>query len=174
LVLPVIDYPSIDSDLTLYDEQWRPDEIELLVSYVEQGGFLILTNSANRLFRGRIAEANEDWEDVNALASRFGLVYDGVPFASIRARVATAHPLTGDLFDLVLAADNGVPFTMQMGEVLAEVNGESAVGLVEVGGAGGQVLALSDLATLDLYSPRGTERDNLDFLRSLARYARDR
>ena len=35
-ILPVIDYPSVDNDLTLYDEQWRADEIELLVSYVEK------------------------------------------------------------------------------------------------------------------------------------------
>ncbi len=174
LVLPVIDYPSVDGDLTLYDEQWRADEIEQLVSYVEQGGFLVLTNSANRLYLGRVAETNEDWEAANALAEPFGIRYEGVAFSSIRARVVATHPLTGDLFDLVLMAHNGVPLTLQAGEALAEVNGEVAVGLIDYGGAGGQVLALSDLGSLDLYSTGEGERDNLDFLRNLARYARGR
>jgi hypothetical protein len=174
LVLPVVDYPSLDGDPTLYDEQWHAEEIELLVSYVEQGGFLILTNSANRLFQDRAADANEDWEDANALAARFGIRYQGVPFISIRARVEGTHPLTGDLFDLVLIAGNGVPLTLSAGETLAQVNGETAIGLTDYGGAGGQVLALSDLGSLDLYNPGEGERDNFDFLRNLARYARGR
>ena len=174
LALPVIDYPSSGGDSTLYDEQWRPDEIELLVSYVEQGGFLILTNSANHLFRGQILDANEDWEDANALAAPFGIRFGGVPFRTIRAQVAGPHPITGDLFDLVMMADNGLPLTLQGGVVLAEAQGEAAISLLDVGGAGGQVLALSDLGLLDLYNPREGERDNLDFLRNLARYAHDR
>ena len=174
VVLPVIDYPAVDGDLTLYDEQWRADEIELLVSYVEQGGFLVLTNSANRLFFGRVAEANEDWEDANALAAPFGISFGGVPFRTIRAFVAGTHPITGGLFDLVLTADNGLPLTLQGGEVLADAQGQTAVGLLDYGGAGGQVLALSDLELLDLYNPREGERDNLDFLRNLARYAHSR
>jgi len=174
VVLPVIDYPSVDGDLNQYDEQWRADEIELLVSYVEQGGFLILTNSASRLFLGRVAEPNEDWEDVNALAAPFGISFGGEPFRTIRAFVTGTHPLTEDLFELVMAADNGLPLTLQEGEVLAEAQGQPAVGLVDYGEAGGQVLALSDLSSLDLYNPRQSERDDLEFLRNLARYARDR
>jgi Peptidase family M28 len=174
LALPVVDHPSAEGDLTLYDEQWQADEIGLLVSYVEQGGFLVLTNTANSLFRGRVFGANEDWPDANALAAPFDLRYAGEPFSSIRARVTGTHPLMGDLFDLVLTADNGLPLTMQTGQVLAEVNGEAAVGLVDYGEAGGQVLALSDLGMLNLYDPREGERDNLDFVRNLARYARGR
>ena len=174
LALPVIDYPSVDDDPNLYDEEWRADEIGLLVSYVEQGGFLILTNSASHLFRGRVSETNEDWEDANALAAPFGIRYGGVPFRTIRARVAGTHPITGDLFDLVMMPDNGLPLTLQGGEVLAEAQGQTAIGLVDYGGEGGQVLALSDLGSLDLYNPREGERDNLDFLRNLARYARGR
>jgi hypothetical protein len=170
----VIDYPSGGGDSTLYDEQWRADEIELLVSYVEQGGFLVLTNSAHRLFLGRVGEANEDWEDANALAALFGISFGGMPFRANRARVTGTHPITGDLFDLVLIADNGLPLTLQGGEVLAEAQGQTAVGLIDYGGAGGQVLALSDLGLLDLYNAREGERDNLDFLRNLARYAHDR
>jgi len=172
VVLPVIDYPSNDGDPTLYDEQWRAEEIELLVGYVEQGGFLVLTNSANRLLLGRVAEPNEDWEDVNALAAPFGIRYEEAPFGTILASVTGSHPITEDLSELVLAADNGLPITLQGGLVLAEVQGQTAVGLVDYGGAGGQVLVLSDLGSLDLYNPRA-EQDNLDFLRNLARYVRD-
>jgi ribosomal protein S18 acetylase RimI-like enzyme len=173
IALPVIDYPSVDSDPTVYDEQWRPQEVELLLSYVEQGGFLILTNSANHVFRGRLVDANEDWEDANALAAPFGIHYGAEPFRTIRARVAGSHPITGDLFDLVMLPHNGLPLSLEGGVILAEAQNEVAVGLVEYGGAGGQVLALSDLGSLDLYNPREGERDNLDFLVNLARYARD-
>jgi hypothetical protein len=174
VVLPVIDYPSLDGNPTLYDEQWRVDEIERLVSYVEQGGFLVLTNSANRLFLGRVGDSNEDWEDVNALAIPFGISYGGEPFRTIRAFAAGTHPITEGLSDLVLAAKNGLPLTLQGGEVLAEAEGQTAIGLMDYGGAGGQILALSDLRLLDLYNPNESERDNLDFLRNLARYVRGR
>ena len=174
VALPVIDYPSVESDLTLYDEQWQEEEIELLVSYVEGGGFLVLTNSANRLFLGRVAEANEDWEDANALAARFGIGYAGEPFRTIRAFVEGTHAITADILDLVLVSDNGLPLTLQGGIKLADAQGQAAVGLVDFGGAGGQVLALSDLGMLDLYNPREGERDNLVFLRNLAAYVRER
>jgi len=172
VVLPVIDYPSVDGDLTLYDEQWSTDEIELLVSYVGQGGLLVLTNSANRLFLGRVCEPNEDWEDANALAAPFDISFGGEPFRTIRAFVTGSHPITGDLVDLVLASNNGLPITMQGGVELANAQGQVAVGLMNYGDKGGQVLALSELGLLDLYNPRESERDNLEFLRSLARYAR--
>ena len=173
LALPVMDYPS-GAYSTLYDEQWLSDEIELLVSYVEQGGFLILTNSANIFFHGRVIDVNEDWEDVNELAAPFGVRYGGVPFEAFRARVADTHPIPGDLFDLVMLSDNGFPLTLQEGIVLAEVKGEVAVGLVEVGDAGGQVLALSDLGLLGLVIPNLGERDSIEFILNLARYVSGR
>ena len=77
-----------------------------------------------------------------------------------------------ELVDLVLASNNGLPITMQGGVELANAQGQVAVGLMNYGDKGGQVLALSDLELLDLYNSRESERDNLEFLRSLARYAR--
>ena len=174
LVLPVIDYPTADGDLTLYDEEWSADEIDLLVTYVEQGGLLILTNSAKRLFFGQVSDTNEDWEKVNALAAPFGVSYERAPFTSTAARVASAHPLTEKLSGLRLIANNGLPISLQAGETLAELGGQAALGLVDYGGAGGEVLILSDLGSLDLYDFRHHERDNSAFLRNLARYARDR
>ncbi len=58
--------------------------------------------------------------------------------------------------------------------MLAEVGGQVAAGLVDYGGAGGQVLILSDLGALDLYDFGRRERDNFTFLRNLARFASDR
>jgi hypothetical protein len=174
LVLPVIDYPTADSDLTLYDEEWRLDEIDLLVDYVEQGGLLVLTNSANRLFFREPADPNEDSGKINALAAPFGIKYESVPFSNSFAPVTTAHPLTENLASLTLIAGNGLPISLQAGETLAEVNGQTALGLVDYGAAGGQVLILSDLGLLDLYDFGQHERDSIALLRNLARYARDR
>jgi hypothetical protein len=136
---------------------------------------LILTNSANRLFFGQVSDANEDWEKVNALAAPFGIAYESDPFPIITAaRVAGDHPLTENLSGLPLIANNGLPISLQAGETLAERGGQAALGLVDYGGAGGEVLILSDLGSLDLYDFRHHERDNFAVLRNLARYARDR
>jgi hypothetical protein len=174
IALPVIDYPTPDSDPTLYDEAWRADEIEVLVSYVDQGGLLVLTNSANLLLFGRVFDPNEDWEKVNPLATPFGVTYTGVPFSTNLARVTLDHPLTKNLTSLIMIANNGLPISLQAGETLAEVNGQAALGLVDYGTAGGQVLILSDLGMLDLIALMPPERDNLTFLRNLARFKRDR
>jgi hypothetical protein len=74
VALPVVDYPSPESEPTLYDESWTPEEIAALEAYVSDGGLLVLTNSAHRLkLGGRAWEANEDWSDMNDLASLFGV-----------------------------------------------------------------------------------------------------
>lgn len=174
LVLPVIDYPTADGDLTLYDEEWRADEIDLLVTYVEQGGLLILTNSANRLYFGRVFDANEDWKKMNALTAPFGVQYEGPPSPITVARVASKYPLTENLASLRLIANNGFPIELQGGEVLAEMGGQAALVLVDYGKAGGQVLILSDLGSLDVHNFMQREIYNLTFLRNLANYARDR
>ncbi len=174
LVLPVIDYPSADDDLALYDEEWHADEIDLLVQYVEQGGLLVLTNSAKRLFFGEVSDANEDWEKVNALAGPFGVSYEGDPFPLSDARITSDHPLTENTIGLRMIANSGLPISLQAGETLAVLGEQAALGLVDYGGMGGQVLILSDLGLLDLYDFGHRQRDNLTFLRNLARYARDR
>jgi hypothetical protein len=174
VALPVIDYPTAAGDLTLYDEAWHVDEISLLVSYVEGGGLLVLTNSANRLFFGEVFDPNEDWEKVNALAAPFGIRYENVPFPINVSRVAVDHPLTAKLNGLRMIAQNGLPILYQAGEMLTELGGQAALVLVNYGEAGGQVLVLSDLGSLDLYDFGHREKDNLTFLRNLAGYARER
>ncbi|NIS83407.1 MAG: hypothetical protein GTO14_25150, partial [Anaerolineales bacterium] len=174
VVLPTIDYPSPDGDLTLYDEAWRDEEIGSLLAYVEGGGLLVLTNSANRILLGMVFEANEDKRDVNALSEHFGIVFEESSMSAARARIQEEHPLTESQSGLTLIRGNSVPFTMQSGGTLAEVNGMPVVGLVDYGEAGGQVLVLVDVGILGIAGLGPSESDNLSFVRNLARFARNR
>lgn len=174
VVLPTIDYPSPDGDLTLYDEAWRDEEIGSLLAYVEGGGLLVLTNSANRILLGMVFEANEDKRDVNALSEHFGIVFEESSMSAARARIQEEHPLTESQSGLTLIRGNSVPFTMQSGGTLAEVNGMPVVGLVDYGETGGQVLVLVDVGILGIAGLGPSESDNLSFVRNLARFARNR
>jgi len=176
LVLPVIDYPGPDGDMSSYDEAWRDEEIEALVTFVEDGGLLVLTNSARRIqLFGAVFDANEDWPDLNPLAERFGVIYQEGTLPSARARVQGEHPLVEGETSLTLIDNNGVPFRMQNGETLAVAGGTAAVGLVDFGAAGGQVLVLADVGMLGFAGPaQRSERDDFQFLRNLARYAHAR
>jgi hypothetical protein len=169
----VIDYPGPGGDLTLYDEAWSDQEIQSLLAYVQQGGLLVLTNSAHRLqLFGLAFEENEDWEDMNALSETFGVVFENGTLSASSARTEGQHPLTEGQASLVMIQNNGVPFTTQTGETLARANGRPAVGLVAYGEASGQVLVLADIGILGFAGPEPPEQDNLAFLRNLARYAR--
>jgi hypothetical protein len=42
VLLPVIDYPDPTADPTIYDEAWSQAEVESLVTYVAQGGLMVL------------------------------------------------------------------------------------------------------------------------------------
>jgi hypothetical protein len=174
VVLPAIDYPSPSGDVTLYDEAWGDQEIESLVTYVEQGGLLVLTNSARRILLGRVFGANEDSQDVNALSERFGVVFEEGAFASSSVQIHEGHPLMDRQSGLTLIEDNGVPFTMQTGETLADVDGTPLVGLVNWGEARGQVLVLADVSILGVAGTGPSEEDSLNLARNLARYARSR
>jgi hypothetical protein len=175
VALPVIDYPGPDGDLTVYDEAWSDEEIESLVNYVERGGLLVLTNSANRVqLFGLVFDANEDWQDANALSEHFGIVFEQGYLPTSSARVRQEHSLMEGQSSLTLIRNNGVPFTMQTGETLAEVDGRPVVGLVDYGEAGGQILVLADVGILGFAGHEQAGRDNLAFVRNLARYARIR
>jgi hypothetical protein len=176
LVLPVIDYPGADGDPSLYDEEWSVDEIDRLVTYVDQGGFLVLVNSANRLSFGTIADANEDWDGVNALAAPFGVSYGGDPFPGNTAYFAGTHRLAENLPRMGMVSGNGLPISLQAGEILAESGRQAALALVSYGAAGGEVLVLSDLGSLEVYGAVDPDENSLTFLfvLNLASYAGDR
>ncbi len=173
VALPVMDYPSPDGgDVTLYDEVWSPAEIDALEDYVANGGFLVVTNSAHRLkLSNRTFDDNEDWRDVNALATRFGVTFDERivgPIRGTQAYVIGDHPLTKGVKYIELAEENGVPFTATMGSPLAQAPGGITVAAVIDRGQG-QVLVLADVGMLDTATG---DPINLPFWRNLADYAR--
>jgi hypothetical protein len=172
VVLPVLDYPSPDGDPDVYDAAWSEEEIAALEAYVAGGGLLVLTNSAHRLkYNNRVLDPNEDWDDVNALAGRFGITYHNGTLPGTQAQIEGEHPLVAGVASLELAEANGVPFSLSQGQVLARAGGELAAALVDYGDGGGQVLALADVGTLG--AGEG-EPGNLPFWLNLARYARSR
>jgi len=169
VVLPVLDYPSPDGDPDVYDDAWSQDEIAALETFVSEGGLMILTNSAHRLkYNNRVQDHNEDWSDVNALAERFGVSYQSGGLSAVMAW-GDGHPLMENVPFLRLAEENGVPFTLDAGQVLAQADGEPIVALVDY--RDGQVLVLADVGIL---AADGGEPANLPFWLNLADYARSR
>jgi len=170
VVLPVLDYPTSESGLDQYDEAWTQEEVDALEGYVAKGGFLVLTNSLHRLKYGTTGlDPNEDWQDANALASKFGVVYkDG----NISLYLAD-HPLTEGVNFLEMGDGNGVPFDLsgEGWQVLLSIGGQPAAALGNYGSAGGEVLVLADVAML---SSGWTDIPNLPLWRNLAKYARSR
>jgi hypothetical protein len=164
VVLPVVDYAG---DGGAYDEAWAEAEIDALADYVAGGGMLVLTNSAHRI-KYSLVDSNEDWEDMNALAGRFGITFEGGTILATDATVDPEHPLTAGLYDLSLLGENGVTFRMDEGQELADAWGDPAAALVDHGV--GQVLVLADIGILD---DTGGQ-PNLPFWLNLAAYVRSR
>jgi hypothetical protein len=172
IALPVADYPSPEGDPLVYDTAWDEEEIAALEAYVDGGGLLVLTNSARRLkYNNRVLDPNEDWEDANALATRFGARFEGGSLPRDLAMVEGGHPLTSGIEWLALLELNSVPFSLSEGEVLAHANGQPALAVIEHGERGGQVLILADVAMLSAGEDGPV---NLPFWINLARYARAR
>jgi hypothetical protein len=170
LALPVVDYPTRETGFDLYDVIWSPEEIDLLVDYVEEGGFLVLTNSFHRLFFGKITDPNEDWKKVNDLSHPFGIGYAPKSFPITSIPITTDHPLTEMMTGLKVIPENGVALEVTDGEILAAWKDQVALVLVDYGANGGQVLALSDLGSLDLYDFQDDNDMNQKFIKNLARY----
>lgn len=170
VALPVIDYPSPEGDPLLYDTAWDEAEIAALTAYVDAGGLLVLTNSGHRLkYTNWIQDPNEDWEDVNALAARFGVTYTEDELPRSLALVPIDHPLVDGVEELELIEQNSRSFQLEAGDVLAHANGVPALALVDRGA--GEVLVLADVGMLN---SAGGEPANLPFWLNLARYARSR
>jgi hypothetical protein len=169
VALPVVDYPSVEGDPGLYDEAWDQEEIAALEAYVARGGLLVLTNSARRLkYSNLVQDPNEDWADANGLATRFGVTFHDGVLEGAEARTRGRSPLVEGVKRLSLAEANGVPFTIEEGQTLAQVGSEPAAALLDFGDAGGQVLVLADVGMLG----NGEEEPaNLPFWLNLARYA---
>jgi len=170
VVLPVHDYPSEDADISLYDEDWSTAEVDALEAYVQDGGMIVLANSAHRLkYSNFVYEANEDWSDANAVGERFGVDFYNGTLVGSEATAVGDHELMNGVTSLALATDNAVPYTIDSGERLAANGTRSVMSLVESGD--GEVLVMADLGIL---GNRSGEPQNLVFWRNLASYARNR
>jgi hypothetical protein len=176
IVLPVVDYPGPGGGPELYDEAWTAEEIAILEQYVAKGGFLVLTNSANRLkYYNRVLDPNEDLADVGDLSGRFGAVFEDRVLSTGNVRVTGSSSLVEGVTSLSMAQANGVRFHLVEGtqsEVLAETGGQMVVALVQYGDAGGEVLVLADVGILG--SSGEPTLTNLPFWQNLAEYARSR
>lgn len=149
VVLPAYDYPLADSNTAAYDTSWTASEAAIINEYVEQGGKLLVVNSANRLkFFNWVAEPNEDWLDLNTLTSQWGVQFtrDSVDETSV---TVTADGLLDDVSTVNINPQNTVVFSVTSAAVLAGSQNRAHIAQIEVGT--GTVIILSDLSMLGDY-----------------------
>lgn len=159
LLLPTLDYPGNNS------KAWSDEEVALLEQYVNQGGFLILTNSAANLAMNRmLSDLNEDSLAINVLAGRMGIHFKMGVLTAPLVKSNSTHALMNEAQYLKMFANNGVPFEITSGEVLATVNLHPIIALVDFGQ--GQVLVIGDIGLLVDF---GGDAKNLNFVRNIAR-----
>ena len=116
---------------------------------MEQGGKLLVVNSANRLkFFNWVAEPNEDWLDLNTLTSQWGVQFtrDSVDETSV---TVTADGLLDDVSTVNINPQNTVVFSVTSAAVLAGSQNRAHIAQIEVGT--GTVIILSDLSMLGDY-----------------------
>jgi len=166
ILLPTLDYPGP------HEESWSEGQLALLDEYVTEGGFLIVTNSANSFAMTRpINDKNEDVLDLNPLLNQIGVEFEeGTTHAQI-AKPASEHVLTNGVNYLSSYPENSVLFTMDSGDELFEINGHPVIGIVDYGEQGGEVLIVSDISLLFDNSGDAT---NLTFIKNIANYAATR
>jgi hypothetical protein len=168
IALPSADYPSLRYQTdTLYDTAWMEADADVLQAYVENGGTLLLTNSAIiPNFVGMIIDFNEDWSDQNILASRFGVTYIEDLLGGIFTSAGDS-PLFEKSRSITAIEKSGIAFEIESGEVLATSEGENAMAEVPFGA--GRVLVIADLQVF-MGSLWGEEPANLTFWNNLTRY----
>jgi hypothetical protein len=166
VLLPTYDYPSAA------DESWSEAELAALTQYINNGGLLVVTNSEiAHIMTVPAHDFNEDILDINDLLIPLGITFNESDENPERAKLAISHALTKDAVTLLTYGDAGVTFSLEEGEVLYTSNSRPMVALVDVGGKGGQVLVIGDLAIL---IDNGRGEGNLQFLINIAKYAMDR
>ncbi|HEX2978810.1 MAG TPA: M20/M25/M40 family metallo-hydrolase [Anaerolineaceae bacterium] len=169
--LPAIDYQSAAHDGTGYDESWTDEEITVLRDYVAEGGFLLVSNSANRLkYYNIVYDPNEDRLEMNALVKAYGVEFQDLSLESTDESVVSDHPLVKGIQTLTGAENNAVAFDLKDGEILAEIQGKPSVALVEPA-TGGEVLVVADLG---IFGIGNNDLGNTEFFDNLAEYVRGR
>ncbi len=171
LVLPVYDYPADGNDA--YDTDWSADEVEALTHYVEDGGFLIITNAARRTnFAIQGAELNEDWSDMNTLSSVFGVNFlNPTPDVSNYSLLVDT-PLMDNVSGLALGDGTAVSFELNEGGLALVGTGESEPIIAGLGYGDGLVMVLGDIG---IFQTLGSEADmNMRFWFNLIRFVAGR
>ena len=149
VALPAYDYPLTDAYPAAYDTGWTAVEAAILNEYVEQGGKLLVVNSANRLkLFNRIAEPNEDWSDLNVLTNQWGVNFTTAGVDEATAAV-TADGWLQQVSMVNLNPQSAVTFAVTSGEVLAGSRSRAHIAKLKVGT--GTVLIFSDLSMLGDY-----------------------
>ncbi len=163
VLLPTLDYPGPNL------ETWSNEEMNLLTAYVDQGGFLLVTNSASSLASARrVEETNEEATDLNRLLIPMGIEFKEGYRNGGNLRIVEDHKLTKNVEKLSSwLTDNLVPVKFSSGLELS--NG--AIGLVNYGKHNGQVLVVSDIGLL---KNKSEDVQNLQFVKNIAAYAAKR
>ena len=165
VLLPTLDYPGE------HEETWSEAEFNLLNNYVENGGFLIVTNSSNSFASTRpLNDINEDTLDFNPLLKQFGLEFEDGAMAAQVAAPANNHPLTNGVNYLNMYGV-GVPLNLDSGEKLFEAYGKPLIAIADYGEYGGEVLIVADISLLFDSSWDG---NNMAFIKNFSRYASTR
>ena len=139
----------------------------MLQNYVADGGFLVLTASANRLRYGNgVCEPNQLRDQASTIGSSFGITFGTSPLAASLAVVATPHPILAGVATLELATNNALPIAAAAGQTLARAASQPVMVLVPA--APGEVLVLGDLGLLGTAQ---AQAPNLTFWQNLAHYA---
>ena len=166
ILLPTLDYPGP------HEEIWTEAELELLDTYVSEGGILIVTNSAASFAMTRpINDEIEDALAINSLLEPMGAAFQSGILQGDFAMASGTHPITSEVSYLSLYSGNSVPFTMDTGVELAQINNQSAIGLVQYGDQGGEILIVADISLL--FDSSGNA-NNLVFIKNIANYAATR
>ncbi len=123
-----------------YDAGWTESEAAAIYDYAQNGGTLMIMNSA---FRTKLGEAlydfNEDWQDLNVLTNTFGVTFTeyGTGNEQMNAN------LDGKEYILSLSPENTTFFSAPAGSVLAGTPGRASLAVVTAGS--GKVIVIGDL-----------------------------
>lgn len=143
IVLPVYDYPSASGE---YNTVWSREEAEIVDSYAQEGGKVLIINSSYRLkLYNRLLEENEDWASLNKLTDQWGVNFIGRGSANNPINVENRDLLEG-VSAINITPLNAVFFSIETGKVLAGIPSNAYLAQVEVGK--GEVVILGDLSML--------------------------
>ena len=153
---------------------WSESEIAVLRGYVEDGGLLVVINSANSYASTlNLSSPNLSARSANTLLEPMGVRFMFGGLGSDDSAVAVSdHPLTSNATYLTLQGGNTVAFYMKSGQALfLAVSRRPLVGLVDYGEQGGQILVIAEMGLVQT-STGGAK--NIQFVINIAHYASTR